>query len=124
MEDLMNYLYIFGTIVFTVYGQIIVKFRIGKYGKLPESFQDGVFFILKLFLDPFILSGFGAAFLASLCWMAAMTKFDLSFAYPFMSLSYVFVFFISIILFHEAFTFSKLAGLLLIVLGLIILVKS
>lgn len=78
----MAYLYIMGTVVFTVYGQIILKWRIVKYGPLPDQGLNKIIFLLKLFLDPFIASGIVAALFSSLFWMAAMTKFDLSHAYP------------------------------------------
>jgi drug/metabolite transporter (DMT)-like permease len=72
-------------------------------------------------LDPFILSGFVSAFLASLFWMAAMTKFSLSFAYPFMSSAFVIVMFFSILLFGETLNIYKIIGTGLIVLGIIVL---
>jgi len=52
--------------------------------------------------------------------MAAMTKLELSYAYPFMSLAFVLVLFLSAILFHEAVTVPKVLGLLLIIAGLIV----
>ncbi len=51
-------------------------------GVLPDEFKSKLFLIAKLVLDPFIISGFVAAFLAAVFWMIAMTKFDLSHAYP------------------------------------------
>lgn len=116
----MNFFYIIGTIVFTVYGQLILKWRIADYGALPVAFMDKVVFLIKLVVDPFILSGFLSAFIASLFWMAAMTKFDLSFAYPFMSASFVLVFIFSMLLFNEPFSIHKLLGLLFIVMGIVI----
>ena len=119
-EKLMAHLYIFGTILFTVYGQLIIKWRIPFHGSLPGEMLPKLIFLLKLFFDPFIMSGFVAAFLASLCWMAAMTAFDLSYAYPFMGLNFVLVFLASAILLSEQVTLYKVAGLILIVLGIII----
>jgi multidrug transporter EmrE-like cation transporter len=116
----MGYFYIFGTIFFTVYGQLIIKMRIGNYGSLPAETMEKLFFLLKLFLDPFIFSGFISAFLASMCWMAAMTKFELSYAYPFMGLTFVIVFLYSVFFLGESFSFYKLLGLSLIVTGIII----
>ncbi len=119
----MGYFYIFGCILFTVYGQLILKWRMNIKGQLPDGMQEKVVFMMQLFLDPWLLSGFAAAFVASMFWMAAMTKFELSFAYPFMSLSFVLVFLLSMALFGEAFTWGKLIGLGLVVGGLIISVK-
>lgn len=116
----MGYLYIFGTILFTVYGQLIMKWRIARYGALPTEFLDKILFLFKILFDPFIFSGFISAFIASLFWMSAMTKFDISYAYPFMSGSFVLVFVLSMILFNEPFSYYKLTGLLLIVAGIIV----
>jgi len=49
-----------------------------------------------------------------------MTKLELSFAYPFISLSFVLVFVFSALLFHETVTAPKVVGLLLIIAGIIV----
>lgn len=120
----MGYLYIVGTIFFTVYGQLVLKWRVNKYGSLPIEMVDKIIFLLKLLLDPFILSGFIAAFVASIFWMGAMTKFDISFAYPFMSLSFLLVFVLSVFLFKEPISLYKILGLGIIVIGIIVTSKS
>jgi len=114
------YFYIFGTVAFTVYGQLILKWRIVRYGHLPEVLSDKIAFLLKLLLDPFILSGFLSAFVASLFWMAAISKFDVSYAYPFMSSSFVIVFVLAAVLFNEPVNLPKIVGLALIMLGILI----
>lgn len=116
----MGYSYIFGTIFFTVYGQLIIKWQMAKVGPLPEVFSGKIFFLLQMFFNPWILSAFFSAFVASICWMAAMTKFELSHAYPFMSLSFVFVLGLSGLFFHETITLPKLFGVLLIMTGIIV----
>src|SRR5699024_6401676 len=103
----MGYLYIFGTILFTVYGQLMLKWRIDKVCSLPADTFDKIIFVFRLLLDPLILSGFLSAFVASLFWMAAMKKFDISFAYPFMSLSFMLVFLFSVFIFGEPVTSQK-----------------
>ena len=49
-----------------------------------------------------------------------MTKFQLGYAYPFMSLNFVLVILAGGLLFDESITPFKLAGLLLIVSGIIV----
>lgn len=90
---------------------------------LPEPMGEKLIFLFKLFLDPWILSAFAAAFVASIFWMAAMSKFELSFAYPFMSLSFIFVLIISAFILGENVTPGNIIGLILIIAGLIISVK-
>jgi len=121
---MMGYFYIFGTIFFTVYGQLILKWRISSVGSLPPEILDKVIFLFKLLFDPFIFSGFASAFIASFFWMAAMTKFELSYAYPFMSGAFVLVFILSVLFFNEVVTWQKVLGLALIVAGIIVTSRS
>jgi undecaprenyl phosphate-alpha-L-ara4N flippase subunit ArnF len=118
------YFYIFSTLFFTVYGQIVLKWRLSQLEiVLPEGLLDKTLYLLKLIFDPFVFSGFAAAFIASLFWMAAMTKFEITQAYPFMSLAPAVVFVIGIVFLEEAFTVGKVLGLVLIILGTIVTVK-
>ncbi|WP_431086523.1 EamA family transporter [Paenibacillus sp. 8b26] len=121
---MMGYIYILGTILFTVYGQLAMKWKISFYGSLPASLGEKVFFLFKLILDPIIFSSLVSAFIASLFWMAAMTKFNISYAYPFMSLSYVLVFVFSAFIFKEPITLYKVVGLLFVVVGILISSRS
>jgi len=116
---MIGYSYITGCIVLTVYGQLVIKWRMASKGDLPQAAVDKLTFLLQaLFGDIFIISGFSAAFAASLFWMAAMTRFELSFAYPFMSLAFVLVFVLSVVLLGETVSPGKVFGLLLIVSGI------
>lgn len=118
------YLYIFGTLFFTVYGQIILKWRLSHLKvELPNSMMEKIVYLFKLVFDPFVFSGFAAAFIASLFWMAAMTKFEITKAYPFMSLAPALVFVIGMLFLGEQFTMGKLIGLLFIMLGIWVTVK-
>lgn len=120
----LDYLYIVATIGFTVYGQLILKWRIAQFGRLPPELIDKLKFLLGLLLDPAIFSGFAAGFLASLAWMAAMTKFDLSHAYPFMSLNFVVVLLLSGWLLSEPMTLQKALGVGLIVIGTVVAARG
>lgn len=124
MTRFLDYGYIFGTIIFTVYGQFALKMRIGNFGALPTNFPEKIIFLVKLIFDPVIFSGFLAGFLASLSWMAAMTKFDLSHAYPFMSLNFVIVLLLSGLILSEPLTMAKIAGTALIVAGTIVVARG
>jgi drug/metabolite transporter (DMT)-like permease len=115
-----GFAYIVGTVLFTVYGQIVLKWRVSKSGALPAVFSQKIFFLLSMIWDPWVLSGIVAGFFAFLCWMAAMTEFELSYAYPFMSLSFLLVLILSAILFQEPLTVSKVVGVGLVVAGIII----
>lgn len=116
----MSYFYIFMTIALTVYGQIAIKWQVLKAGSLPEPLPEKILFLLHLLLNPWIVSALLAAFLASVFWMAAMTKLQLSHAYPFMGLTFVIVLLASGFFFQEPVTTYKVAGVALIFLGLVV----
>jgi len=120
---MVGFLYIALTILFTVYGQMIIKWQVSNAGEFPPEFGDKAMFIIRLLLNPWVISSFAAAFIASLAWMAAMTQFELSFAYPFMSLSFVVVMILSIMFLGEQLTWTKIAGTLIIISGLFVITR-
>lgn len=124
MKLILDYSYIALTIGFTVYGQLILKWRINDLGELPQGALNKLTFLVYLVFDPWIFSGFFAAFLASLAWMAAMTRFDLSHAYPFMSLNFVVVLLLSGWLLSEPVTIQRALGVGLIVLGTVVAARG
>lgn len=73
-----GYVYIAGTLVLTVYGQMILKWRMNNLGSLPEGTLSKIKFLFFALTDPFVLSGFSSAFVAAMFWMAAMTKFEIT----------------------------------------------
>lgn len=114
----MAYIYIALTILFTVYGQLILKWQASL---LVVQHQNGTAqFVMKMLLNPWVISGLVSAFAASLCWMLAVARLDLSKAYPFMALNFVIVALVAAPLFGEAYTLPKFFGLALIVLGLVV----
>ncbi|MEZ4704614.1 MAG: EamA family transporter [Bdellovibrionota bacterium] len=117
----MKFMYIFGTIAFTVVGQLLSKWRMTHYeGKVPQEFIQKFVFLGSLFLDPYILGAYLMAFLASLFWLLALSKFSLGFAYPFMGLSFVMIAFLSTFLLGESMNPTKIIGNILIVAGIVV----
>ena len=116
----MSYFYISLTIVFTVYGQLVIKWQILKAGTFPENGIEKLWFLGHLLLNPWVISSLLAALLASIAWMAAMTKLQLSHAYPFMGLAFILVMICSGMLLNEPITTPKVVGLAFVVIGLAI----
>jgi drug/metabolite transporter (DMT)-like permease len=114
----IGYLYVATTIALTTYGQLIVKWQVDKAGDFPESTSGKIEFLLKLLINPWVISVFAGAVIAALAWMAALTHFELSRIYPYVSLSFVAVLIGSAVIFDEPLTVLKVAGILLIVAGL------
>lgn len=114
----MGYVYILATLLLTTYGQLILKWRLNQFGPFPTGLSAQLKFFLIALTDIYVLSSFFAAFLASLTWIATLTKFNLSYAYPYMSLSFILVLFLSYYIFNEPLKLTGIAGALLIIAGL------
>ena len=117
---LLAHVYLVSTIVLSVYSQLIMKWRIsGRFAglKLPEGIWPKVMTMFTVLFDPFVFTGLVATFASGLCWMATMSKLEISYAYPFTSLGFVAVVLLSYILFGEALNAWRIIGVLLIVAG-------
>ncbi len=116
----LGYLFILGTLAFTVYGQCVLKWQVRGAQAMPEGLREKVGWMAHLLTNPWVLSGLLAGFLAFVCWTMALSKFDLSYAYPFMSLSFALVLVASAVLFRESITLPRVAGLVLIMAGVVV----
>jgi multidrug transporter EmrE-like cation transporter len=116
----MDHLYILGTILFTVYGQLIIKWQLACAGSFPTDTGGAIWFLLRLLGNPWVISSLALAFLAALSWMVAMTRFELSYAYPFVGLAFALVLVLSAVLLDERITLPKVVGVAFIVAGITI----
>lgn len=116
----MSYLYVAATVLLTVYGQIVIKWQVLAAGAFPADTAEQAWFLLRLLVNPWVISALAAALAAALTWMAAMTDLELSHAYPFMSLAFILVLLLSAWFFHEPVSWQKLAGLALICAGIVV----
>lgn len=119
----MSYFFVAMTIVLTVYGQLVLKWQVDLRPYLIQA-PYTVTNIIRLLANFWIISAFVAAFGASLCWMAAISRLPISKAYPFMALNFVLVLLFASTIFHESLDAYKVAGTLVIVIGVVLLSYS
>jgi uncharacterized membrane protein len=99
---------------------LIIKWQVEKAGSFLSTSFERLRYLFDLILNIWVISSFIGAFLAALSWMAAMTDFELSYAYPFMSLAFVLVLVLSAFFLHETITLPKVLGIVLIIIGIVI----
>lgn len=124
MNNSIGYIGILLTISFSVYSQLVIKWQVNNAGELPLDSFGKIRFLFFLLLNPWVISAILATLGAGLSWMLAMSKFDLSYAYPFTSLIYVLMMVASVIFFNESLTVNKVIGVFFIIIGVIILTKG
>ena len=112
-------LYILVSGLLGVVGQLILKRGMAALGPLtlrPESLWHVV---SLLAFNPLVILGLAVYVSGTFFWLLALSRVDLSFAYPFASLNYVFVLFASWVLLGERLTPIRLLGVAVIMLGVV-----
>ena len=122
--NLIGFGFIAAVILLTVYGQLVLKWRLNHLSTLSSDTRHPLLQLLALLLDPVILSGLLAALVASIAWMGALKRFDFSFAYPFMSLNFAFAILASAWLLHESLSVQRLMGVALIMIGTVLAARG
>ncbi len=108
---------LFAVLALTVYGQLMIKARAVAHASEAVGGRHTLHYLLAMFTDFWVLSGFGAAVLAAACWMLAIERLEVGYAYPIMALSFVFVPLGAMALFGEPLPAIQLLGLALIIAG-------
>ena len=111
------------SVLFIALGQVFWKLGTNQTGVV--SFSDGHLMasMIKMINKWFIL-GCLMLLASSVLWVIALSMVDLSVAFPFQSLAYVFIFFFSMFIFKEPITLLKIVGTFLIIVGVIAVAKN
>jgi len=117
------YTFVLMTSLFTVLGQLIIKWRIDSIKfSLSGTLSEKLMTIVSLLFDKFIVIGLISAVCAAILWMIALSKLNLSHAYPvIIALVITLTVLSSVIFLGETLSFFKILGIALILLGLAIL---
>jgi uncharacterized membrane protein len=108
-------------VIFAAFGQVSWKLGMNQAGQLAAlNFAS----LSTVLLNPYVLLGFVMYGLSALFWLIALSKKDLSFVYPFISLTYILVLVLASLVLKESIGINKSIGTLLIVIGLIIIARS
>ena len=125
MQFILNHLYLLLAISFGVVSQLIIKWQMSAFSFNDyESWQDKFALAFSMFLNPYIIISLILTLLSGVSWMIAMTKFEISYAYPFTLLGLVLVTTFSVIFFGESVNTYKISGIVIIILGIILISKG
>ena len=103
----------------TCANQLFLKAGVSKGGPIGISIEGLVVLIRRIFTTPLILVGYALGGLTNLVWLAALSRFEISFAAPVMaSLYFVFLLAMSALVLGEAVGSNRWLGTALIVAGM------
>ena len=117
-------LFIALTIVFTVAGQLLIKYATFEIGQMPGRGKELGKFAFKAYTNWKVIAGLLAAFAASFTWLGAVSRSDISFAYPFMGLAIVLVLAVSPLLFGESVPITRWIGVMVVCVGIWIAARN
>jgi multidrug transporter EmrE-like cation transporter len=103
-------------------GQVIMKKGMLIYGEVSAG--DVWRQLIPILKVPFVSLGLLCYALSAVLWIAVVSRIDLSLAYPMVSVAYVAVFVASWFLFGERISAVRVAGLVLIVAGVLVISRS
>lgn len=116
--------YILVSVVLGAMGQILLKKGMGSMGPLTLSASQLGSILWRIVTNPYVVIGLGIYVCGTLFWLMALSRVDLSYAYPFASLGYVVMLVASWQLFSENISPLRLAGTLMVCLGVFLISRS
>lgn len=114
---------IMAAVILVVVGQTLAKLGMQSLGNIDTSRGLAAFY-LKVFLNPYIITGTVLYGSAVFFWLYVLSKAELSFAYPFLALTYVLVILAAWLILGESIPILRWVGLLVICIGVFLVAKS
>ena len=103
---------------------ILLKKAMSGLGPLTLGVGTLKDILWKLATNPLVIAGLAVYAFGTVFWLIALSRVDLSFAYPFASLSYVVMLGAAWVLFKEDLTILRLAGTAVVCLGVLLVARS
>lgn len=121
---LVTLLIAIAAILLLVAGQTCLKLGLNAVGGVSFLGGDVRESVARLFATPYIALGFVFYGTSAILWLDVLSKLDFSFAFPLVSMTYVFSQIIGRFVFHETITWERLAGVCLIIVGVLFIMRS
>lgn len=114
---------ILACVVIGTMGQLFLKYGMDRVGEFAFSAHNIGPIALKVITSPFIILGTGCYALSLIVWLLVLSRAEVSYAYPLLSIGYVITAVMGYYLFGDALTLPRLFGIGLIILGVIFITR-
>ncbi|HSC48137.1 MAG TPA: EamA family transporter [Gammaproteobacteria bacterium] len=122
--NLVSFLLVITGVMLNAAAQLLLKAGVRHLGVIQLSpstiFQAG----LKLAFEPHILGGLTCYVVSVVVWILALSRVQVSIAYPMLSLGYVVTAFIAWAFMGEAVNALRLTGIAVIIVGVFLVARS
>lgn len=121
----MKYLpFILFTVLTNAAAQLMLKYGMIQLGELTFAGVNPIVKILQIVFSPWVFLGLCTFVISMASHLFVLSKVELSFAYPFLSLAYVAVAIFAYFLFREDLNAFRIAGIGCICVGTILIAQS
>ena len=112
-------------VVFGALGQISMKAGMRQVQRIND-FSDllNPSTIMHIFGNYYVMGGLILYMISAFLWLGALSSLDVSFMYPLLSLGYIVTALFAFIYLGEIVTFSRWAGIALVVAGCVLIARS
>lgn len=117
-------IYILISVLGSAFGQILLKKGMNNLGPLTITAKEIVHVLLVIATNPYVITGLSVYLLGTVFWLVALSRVELSYAYPFASLSYLLMLVASWGLFNEQISLLRLVGTLVVCIGVLLISRS
>lgn len=113
------------SVVLNTLGQLFFKIGLNQIGAFSFSPSNLVLFGCKIFTNLSVMSGLFIYVISTAVWFLVLSRADVSFAYPLVSIGYIFNSIAAYYCLHEhAFSPMRLLGTLTIMIGVVLICQS
>ncbi|MBE0477712.1 EamA family transporter [Candidatus Aerophobetes bacterium] len=119
-----SWVLIFISVLLGALGQVCMKSGMSHLGPISLRFSTIFTTIFQMLSSPFVLLGLFLYAVSTIFWLTVLSRLDLSYAYPMISVSYALVLIFSWIFFQERFGLMRFFGVLLICGGVFLVSRS
>ncbi len=109
------------SVILIATAQLLLKKGVsGFVFTLPNISKD----FTALIFNPYLILGLASLFIGTVVWLSVLSKAELSYAYPILSLGYIFVALASMFLLNENLSLVRWAGIGTICIGVFLMSRS
>ena len=116
--------FVLAAVVLTAAAQLLLKAGAEKLAPMSPSVSGAFSFAMRIAIEPHLLGGVACYFISMLLWIMALTRMEVSVAYPMLSLGYVLTAIAAYFLFGEAVSVQRVLGIVIIIVGVVITARS
>lgn len=116
--------YILVAVLFSGFGQIMLKHGMNNIGALTINLNSILDVLWRIGTNPWVMIGLFIYAASTVFWLTALSRVELSYAYPFASLSYAIMLVAAWQLFNESISPLRLVGTLVVCIGVLLISRS